>query len=101
DETMGGYPDYFFNYWYSLLRASRIGEVRSEIKAYCQVHGGDPQKLFANLLLQFGKSLFPGYRTIAQRRRLRREVNDPWFTCDLTRQLDKAVMPPDLGLDTV
>jgi len=102
DETIGGYHDYFFNYWYSLLRARGIHEVRREIEVYCQVHGGDPKPLFARLLLQFGKSLFrhyPLYRTIANQRRLRREGNDSWFTPELTMQLDEDMIATDPGLD--
>ena len=91
DETIGGYHSYFPNYWTSLLRSGRVGETFSEIKAFCVEHGGNARDLFLKTLRRFYRSelgRLSSYRKIANLRKHNTYAKDPFFSPDLSKQLN-------------
>lgn len=90
DETIGGYHSYFSNYWTSLLRAGRVGETFSEIKAFCTEHGGNARNLFFQALRRLYRSELGrsgSYRKMAAARKHKTLSRDPFFLPDLSKHL--------------
>ncbi|MDQ3809708.1 MAG: asparagine synthase (glutamine-hydrolyzing) [Chloroflexota bacterium] len=93
DETIGGYPSYFTDHWYTLFRSRQLGTAWSEISEHCRAHGGDRRTVFARALRHFlrselGRSTV--YRSLAQARRHRALAEHPWFTPELRGELRAA-----------
>jgi asparagine synthase (glutamine-hydrolysing) len=63
DEYLAGYPNYFMNYWLSLLRDRKIGDTFNEIKLFCQGHDGSTSMKFLNALSLHLKSKINRYLT--------------------------------------
>jgi asparagine synthase (glutamine-hydrolysing) len=86
DETLAGYPSYFPDYWYTLLRAARVTTAWREIREYATRQGISPGRLFLGAL---GRTLhhqlrrLRPYHTLTQRRRRRRSERHPWFARSL------------------
>ena len=102
DEAFAGYPNLFENYWYTLATTKGMGEVWSEIQAYCRMHGGSSGDVFTKqirrwLRISLSRSAF--YRGIASRRRRERFQQHSWFTRELSEQLPDQV--PDFEAPTL
>lgn len=103
DETLAGYPNYFRDYWNSLLRAGQPGEAWAEIGRYADVHGGSRVSKFA----QQGKHLLQGslarcgaYRRVSAWSRRRQLAQDDWFNPrlqELVPLIESEVAPTDLN----
>ncbi len=90
DETLAGYPSYFHDHWYTLLRSARVAAAWREIRAYGAVQGASPGRLFLHAvgrLFHHQLRRARPYRRLARRRRLRREMRTRWFTPSLHKQL--------------
>ena len=89
DETIGGYPSYFRDYWYTLLSTGHPLRAWKEIDAHVAGHGGQRvghalQQVRHLALTRLSKS--SSYRTLRRAyRRLRR--TDPWFSPELSTSL--------------
>ena len=93
DETIGGYANYFRDYWHTLIRQGRVFEAWAEVSRYCAVHGGKPTSHFLGLIRHLIQSALHAsaiYRRQAARnadRRLR--ARNRWFDPSLL----EAVQP--------
>jgi asparagine synthase (glutamine-hydrolysing) len=98
DETLAGYPNYFRDYWSSLLRRGSVAMAAQEIGAYCGVHGGSTVARLARQLrhmVQGGLSSVPAYRRLADQRWLDRLRADDWFAAPLADHLATRRPEPD------
>jgi asparagine synthase (glutamine-hydrolysing) len=90
DETVAGYPSFFRDYWYTLLRDGRIREVWKEIDSYKSAHEANPATLFLNVirhLLQVELSRARAYRRLARWKQRKKVLGRGWFTGDLAGYL--------------
>lgn len=88
DESLAGYPNYFRDYWASLLSHSRFGRAWQEVGAYAQGHGQSGTRLFAAALKRQLASLLALtdlYRQAQLRRRQASALQAPWLHADLRR----------------
>ncbi len=82
DEILAGYPSYFPDHWYTLLRTARVTRAWHEIQEYAAWHGTSTGQLFLRSLGRvFHQELrrLPAYRRLAGRRRWRRFKHKGWF----------------------
>lgn len=90
DETLAGYPSYFPDYWYTLLRAARVAKAWREVRAYATRQGISPQRLFlgalGRALHQQLRRLRP-YHALTRRRSERHSKQHPWFARSLREYL--------------
>jgi asparagine synthase (glutamine-hydrolysing) len=104
DETLGGYPSYFRNYWYTLLRRGDLGRLWSEVHAHAALHGGSARTVLGRLvrrLLQSELRRAGGYRGLVAWGRRQQARRHPWFSPDLADRLVPADRAPlDLTLDS-
>lgn len=89
DETIGGYPSYFRDYWHTLLSTGHPLRAWDEIGAYVAGHGGQRGPLTVRQVRHLAQArlgqLGP-YRALRRvHRRLRRD--DPWFSPELPTYL--------------
>src|SRR6185436_17955989 len=73
DETIGGYANYFRNYWNTLLSRGSALKTWREINHYTAAHGGSPGGLFIQQLRHLVQSKLHGaraYRVLSRRRAL-------------------------------
>jgi len=90
DETLGGYPSYFNNYWCTLLGELRCGEAWREIGSHVAVHGGNQRKLFSRqvaTMMRAGLSRSRTYRRASHWNRNARNLKRPWFTPQLANAM--------------
>lgn len=83
DEFLAGYHSFFFDYWRTLLQGGHIQEAWREIRAYCEAHGGNGRKLFAQSLygqLRSNIDRFRVVRKLASWKRNRKLQKHSWFT---------------------
>ncbi|MBI2216446.1 MAG: asparagine synthase (glutamine-hydrolyzing) [Candidatus Rokubacteria bacterium] len=103
DETLGGYPSYFRNYWYTLLRRGDLGRLWTEVNAHAALHGGSARALLGRLFRRVVQSELwraGGYRGLVAWGRRRQARRHPWFSPDLADHLAPADREPlDLTLD--
>lgn len=86
DETIGGYPTYFTNFWYTLLRSGRVGEAWRQIGGYAAEMDANPGSVFARAVRHLGQSelrRLPAYRAAARWRRERNPGRRDWLSGDL------------------
>jgi asparagine synthase (glutamine-hydrolysing) len=91
DETIGGYPSYFKNYWHSLLSRGRVLRLWTEIGAHAALHGGAPRASLGRVVCRLVQSELhrtDAYRRLAAWRRGREAQQHPWFTADLARYVE-------------
>lgn len=91
DETLGGYPSYFQDYWHDLLGRGSIFRLTRELRAYGEYHKLSIASLLAPLLVHAIKSRLrhlTAYRTLADRRRIRRLTSVPWANQRLVTAFD-------------
>lgn len=90
DETIGGYPYYFANYWYTLAASGKMRAAWQEIGAYCDAHGGDRRALFLQTLRRLSgvglRRVMP-YGNIARARGMAQLRDNAWFARDLADSL--------------
>jgi asparagine synthase (glutamine-hydrolysing) len=92
DETIGGYPANFINYWTTLICAGERTKARAEIEAYCSVHGGDPIALYRGTLVHRFRSALrrlPAYDKLSEWRRRRTLQNSRWFSREIAGNLPR------------
>jgi asparagine synthase (glutamine-hydrolysing) len=85
DETLGGYPSYFKDFWFSLLRRNGRAAARREIDRYATATHESAPALMAELLRYSARARlrrFAPYRRLASHvQRLRRQRTD-WMRLD-------------------
>lgn len=94
DETLGGYPSYFRDLWFSLVSQNGLKAAKNEIEAYCAVHGGGAKQLLGDLLVHLLKSSLRRssiYRNVARRRQLANYRNNDWFDRELVTFLPDSL----------
>lgn len=102
DEALAGYPSYFDDYWYTLLRSARVTHAWHEIRAFAAVHGTRPARLFLHSLGRFLHHQLRRarpYRSLVGRRTLHRDLHNNWFTPALREHRvarDEGYEEPDL-----
>jgi asparagine synthase (glutamine-hydrolysing) len=90
DEYLAGYPNFFSNYWHTLLEERGAWEAQREIESYCDRRGGNPQALLRKarqLRLRVKLSRMSWYRKLASRKRCWQLRKHPWFTRALLDQV--------------
>lgn len=102
DETIGGYPNYFRDYWYTLLRTGRGPDAWRQIGEYARAHGGNRLRLF---LAQLGHLVQTELRSIAAYRwtarwakRRRLHAANSWFDGSLLETLEPHDQEGELDL---
>ena len=105
DETIGGYPSYFRDYWHTLLSHGHPIRLWKEIDAFVAGNGGNRASLAFRQLRHFAQGRLGGARWYRNLRRAywNRRPPDSWFSHDLAMSLraesDEADTP--LHLDGV
>jgi asparagine synthase (glutamine-hydrolysing) len=90
DETLAGYPSYFKNYWYTLLKKGDLLNAWREIGQYTAAHGGNQATLYLDAirhLIQTQLWRVSAYRYVASWKHRRARQHDRWFTADLLEHL--------------
>jgi len=90
DEYLAGYPNYFLNYWCSLLRDCGIAETWKEIAAYSVVREDRTWPLFKKSVRHLWQSELrrvPAYRRLADWKRRYELGKDSWFKQELVEGL--------------
>jgi len=91
DETLAGYPPYFFDYWTELVASGRLVRAQREMSAFAHRHGQPLpglSRIVGNRLLSRLKQSVPGYSVLAARRRRAAIQSDRWISDDVKRQWD-------------
>ena len=98
DETLAGYPSYFPDYWYTLLRAAQVTRAWREIREYATRQGIGPGRLFlgalGRALHQQLRRLGP-YHALTRLRSRRQREQHPWFA----RSLSECLGPSGNGYE--
>ena len=103
DEALAGYPSYFHDYWYTLLRSARVTHAWHQIRGFAAGHHTSPGRLFLHSLgrlLHHQLRRVRPYRSLVSRRSLHRHTQNKWFTPALREQLvsrDEGYEEPDLN----
>ncbi len=95
DEILAGYPSYFHDYWYTLLRTAQVARAWHEMQEYAAGYGTSAGRLFLRSLTRvFHHQLrrFKPYRSIVRQRDGRRRTQR-WFVPSLFERL----RPNDVG----
>ena len=103
DETLGGYPSYFSDYWLSLLANGSPSEAWREIRRYAKLHGGSPLLRAFNLVryaVQGGLGRSAAYRALSDRRWRKAVMAQDWLHQDVRAEVERSSPPPH-GLDAV
>src|SRR6266702_2644583 len=104
DEVLAGYPSYFHDYWYTLLRTAQVTRAWHEIQQYAAWHGTSTGQLFLRSLGRlFHRQLrrFESYRSLVRRQDGRRR-KQRWFAPSLLeRRGPNDVGYEDLDLNAV
>src|SRR6266571_2168998 len=104
DEVLAGYPSYFHDYWYTLLRAAQVTKAWHEIQAYAAGYGANAGRLFlrsVSRVFHHQARRFKPYRNLVRRRDGRRRAQR-WFAPSLFERLGpNDVGYEDLGLNAV
>ena len=98
DETIGGYPSFFRDYWRSLLTSKGFATTLRQIGEHSAGHGGSRRQALISVLrhsalLRIG-GLAPYQRFVADRRQ-RRLAAHPWFRAELTARSTSPGREPD------
>jgi asparagine synthase (glutamine-hydrolysing) len=90
DEYLAGYPNYFLNYWCSLLRDYGVAATWKEIAAYCMAREDRTWPLFKKSVRHLWQSELrrvPTYRRLASWKRRHELGKDSWFKQELVERL--------------
>jgi asparagine synthase (glutamine-hydrolysing) len=102
DEALAGYPSYFHDHWYTLLRKGRVARAWRETRQYAAAYRARAGRLFLHSLARvFHHQLrrFKPYRSLVRRRHDRRRTQR-WFAPSLGERLgpnDMGYEEPDLN----
>ena len=83
DETCAGYPSYFRNYWYSLMKRGNFTQAWKEIGRYANAFDDDQNVLFKQTFKTLVKSKFrsiPFYSQYTSKKNHASVTQHPWFT---------------------
>jgi asparagine synthase (glutamine-hydrolysing) len=97
DETIGGYGNYFGDYWCTRLQRREFVETWREIGRYVSVHKGSRSKLLLRQARRIAQSRFARldtYRAFARWKSRRHLAKHPWFTAELQRSVSDEDRPP-------
>jgi asparagine synthase (glutamine-hydrolysing) len=103
DETLAGYPSYFRDYWYTLLRDAQITRAWQEMRAHAAGAGTSAVPPFlgsVGRVVHHQLRRFAPYRRLARQRNRRRLNQRSWFAPDLVRRLtpdDSDYEEPELN----
>src|SRR6266567_1185079 len=104
DEVLAGYPSYFHDYWYTLLRTAQVTRAWHEMQEYAAGYGTSAGRLFLRSLARvFHRQLrrFESYRSLVRRQDGRRR-KQRWFAPSLLeRRGPNDVGYEDLDLNAV
>jgi asparagine synthase (glutamine-hydrolysing) len=103
DETIGGYPSYFRDYWYTLLLTRSFIKAAEEVVRHRAVHGGSASMRLVDLArhaLQTWLSRFQRYRELTAWRRRQRIDSTSWLHPDI-RALVPERQPTATAIDAV
>jgi asparagine synthase (glutamine-hydrolysing) len=95
DETLAGYPSYFYNYWYSLFWSGRIPTLLRQMNVCIAAHDMDSRAVYGkatSLLLKSPLRRSSSYRQLSNWKQRSALEQDDWFSKDLIDQYPKA--PP-------
>lgn len=105
DETIAGYPSYFQDYWYTLLRSGSIGKSWREIRAYTLEHGDDQRQLFRKTVRRAFRAELrrvPVYQRLSRWKQQKSIRENSWFTTELTEHLiEDGALDTDVRLNAV
>jgi asparagine synthase (glutamine-hydrolysing) len=90
DETLAGYPSYFRDHWYTLLRHAQITRAWQEMRTHAAWTGTSAMPQFlgsAGRVVHHQLRRFTPYRRLARQRNRRRLNLRSWFAPDLVRRL--------------
>lgn len=90
DETLAGYPSYFRDYWYTILKNGNFRETWREIRKYSAAHGGNSAACFLNLLqhlLKVELRRVHAYQRVRCWNDQRFVRHQQWFTTELSDYL--------------
>jgi len=90
DETLGGYPTYFGDYWCDMLSSGGIAATWREIGAFVAAHGGTRPGIFLRQVRRVAQSRLgavTAYRTLARWNRRRQRLKNRWYSRHLTEQI--------------
>jgi len=103
DETIAGYPNYFSDYWCSLIGEGRAREAWREIGEHVAVQGGSRRRIFRRQIQRITRARLRSaapYRALSGWRRRQRALNHPWFARALAEQLpEEEPRRATIGLD--
>jgi asparagine synthase (glutamine-hydrolysing) len=89
DETLAGYPNYFQDYWSSLLSQGRFVEAWKQVSGYADGHGRSTRELYGASLKRLLSSLlanFSAYQNAQIDRRRSSALNAEWLHPELRRE---------------
>ena len=90
DETIGGYPSYFSDYWCSLLQRGHILQAWREVGEHAAEGGGRRSRVFLRQMRRVAQSKlrrFAPYRHLSILRQRRDDLHQRWFTRQLMEQI--------------
>lgn len=89
DETIGGYPNYFRDYWHTLLSTGHPLRTWREIDAFVTGHGGKRSTLVLRQVRHLAQARLGRSRWYQNLRRRYRGLRspDPWFSPELAMSL--------------
>jgi len=99
DEVLAGYPSYFHDYWYTLLRTAQVTRAWHEMQEYAAGYGTSAGRLFLRSLARvFHHQLrrFESYRSLVRRQDGRRR-KQRWFAPSLFERRG----PNDAGYEDI
>lgn len=88
DETLGGYPSFFRNYWHTLLTSARPAFLLQEVRAWAAVHQRSAAAELAQVALTAFRSLvrrMASYREVSDRRWLETTARNTWIAPEVLR----------------
>ncbi len=89
DEAIAGYPNYFQNFWYSLLSSAKFNTLNKELNSFIKEQGGNKRKKLFDLFLTYIRIKsrhIPLYRTQALKKQITALRQDPWYISDFKNQ---------------
>ena len=101
DETIGGYPNFFKDYWHTLMASNGFGRMLKEIDLHSTVHGSSRTRALVSIIrhsVSLRLRASGAYQGLVARERRRRLATHPWFTPELTGRLSSRREPAPADL---
>ncbi len=101
DEVLAGYPSYYHNHAFDLVRSLKWSDARSAMRAFSEIQQTDPLKMAQRAIRSIvGETLhgFRWYSRLAERSRRQSAMTTAWVEPDFFSLLDKdqPTQPLDL-----